>query len=464
MLNLRRLTDTGTGKEKEASITKPSQLMPFAAQTGAPIRVTDTGTGGEKRSAIRVDIGGGDGGTTVQSTQPFRNPLAPGGPNPNATARKLSQTTSALEQARADYVTAQHDARQTVYRPHGDNDAYREARRETSTARNNVNALNREAARLSNNPSFGSRVKNTVIGGVGRSLASDVNSKASAFELTQGARNRMMNEYLADYEHGLKRAQNDLRQMEESGASVWDAEQQRMIVNDWQRKVDAMKEAIAAQPKAAQAVYDLADSIQSSADSNIDNAKRGLDSLGKLAVDVGAEAAQVGTDVAKSWYLLNRFNINSDRKLEDAIKRLPLIARAYGENAQAARREGADASGAALYGATSAAIDAGVEKAVNGLMGAYGVGKYDEQFRNAFKQLAKTDEGQKLLGTISSGSGEFGESVITSIINQTMESLYNRKDSIHNLYETDFDHAFNDAIVDFIMGLPDGIKREFFGG
>lgn len=44
------------------------------------------------------------------------------------------------------------------------------------------------------NPNPVSRIKDTIAGGVKRSLASDLNSTANAYDLTRGARERMMNE------------------------------------------------------------------------------------------------------------------------------------------------------------------------------------------------------------------------------------------------------------------------------
>lgn len=44
------------------------------------------------------------------------------------------------------------------------------------------------------NPNPASRIKDTIAGGVKRSLASDLNSTANAYDLTRGARERMMNE------------------------------------------------------------------------------------------------------------------------------------------------------------------------------------------------------------------------------------------------------------------------------
>lgn len=327
--------------------------------------------------------------------RPFRNPLALGGPNPNA------------------------------------------------------------AMHLDGNQTLSNRIKNTVLGGVKRSIASDVNSTANAYDLTQGARNSMMNDYLADYEHGLSRAQNDLRQMEESGASAWDAEQQRMIVNDWQRKVDAMREAIAAQPKATRATYGLADDIKANADASIETAKRGLNQLGQLVVDTGAKLTQMGTDAAKSWYLLNQFNVNSGA--EDFVKRLPLAGRIYGENTQTARHEGADAGNAAFYGATSAIADTKIKKQFDGLNKFYGKAWADD----AAEYFARKINSSSALQHIAkAGFNDLGEGVLESIAtdlaNQILKSTYNGKDSIQNGTETEWGRVGRNVLIDTIIAVLSG--------
>lgn len=114
----------------------------------------------------------GDAAATQTS---FANPLALGGPNPYAAPQQLIRVVAEIENPQ-----------------------------------------------LSGNPNFANRVKDTVIGGAKRSLASDLNSTANAYDLTRGARERMMNEYLADYEHGLEQAQYVLQQLEETGADARD--------------------------------------------------------------------------------------------------------------------------------------------------------------------------------------------------------------------------------------------------
>lgn len=309
-------------------------------------------------------------------------------------------------------------------------------------------------------PTFSGRAINTFTGGIGRSLASDINTAANAFDVTQGARERMMNDYLQYYEHGLNRAVSDFKQLKNTGASAGELAQQQNIVNDWQKKRDAMTKAINAQPGAVMAAYKLADDVKSSADANIDYAKKGLDALGSLAVDVGAKATQMVTDAAKSGYLLNRFNVNSGA--EDFVRRLPLATRIYGENTQIARQDGSDVRNATAYGMLSALTDASIEKLADGYSGLYGAGRIDEWLRKTFQQLAKSDDGKKLLGTIASGFGEFGESFLKSITDKTMKTIYNGKDSIWNASEIDVARAFNEAIIDFVNSLPSGVAREFF--
>lgn len=116
-----------------------------------------------------------------------------------------------------------------------------------------------------------------------------------------------------------------------------------------------------------------------------------------------------------------------------------------------------------IYGAASAITDTYIEKLIDGYSGLYGAGEIDVWLRHTFQQLAKSGEGKKLLGTIASGVGEFGESFLKSITDQAMKTLYNGKDSIWSASEMDVVRAFYDAIIDFVTSLPSGVAREFFG-
>lgn len=93
------------------------------------------------------------------------------------------------------------------------------------------------------NPSFLERAKDTGFGGAGKSLASNINAAANLYDLGQGGRDAMTSYYLSDYEVGLKEAQRALDQMIEDGARPRDIADQQAIVDDFQRKYDAMSMA-----------------------------------------------------------------------------------------------------------------------------------------------------------------------------------------------------------------------------
>ncbi|MBE7002659.1 MAG: hypothetical protein E7425_00025 [Ruminococcaceae bacterium] len=311
---------------------------------------------------------------------------------------------------------------------------------------------NRKQKQADRIPPFFGRVGNTVIGGVKRSLASDINSAANAYDLTQGARDGMLDSYSSEYARALNRAKSNYRQMERLGADARELAQQWGIVDDWQRKYDAVTAARGVQREAAKATYSLADGVKSSADTAIENAKRGLGSFGRFAVDVGAKATQIGTDAAKSSYLLNRFNINSGA--EDFVRSLPLVARTYGENTQAARQDGADALGAAAYGAASALTDAWIEKWLDGLGGVYGGGSLDKGAEKIASQLTNNKSLQPI---VKAGIDDFGEgfleSVTTDLANQLLKASYNKKGPAQNWTDAERKAAGHDILVNTIIGI-----------
>ena len=140
----------------------------------------------------------------------------------------------------------------------------------------------------------------------------------------------MANYYLSEYEAGRKEAQRALEQMIEDGASVRDIADQKAIVDDFQRKYDAMSVASDAQRRATKATYELADDVKSSAEADIARAKEGANAFGRFAVDTGVNWVQTNLDAAKSMALLGGGSV------------LPLIGRKYGEHTQTARQDGAD--------------------------------------------------------------------------------------------------------------------------
>ena len=161
----------------------------------------------------------------------------------------------------------------------------------------------------------------------------------------------------------------------------------------------------------------------------------------------------MGLDAAKSWYLNNRFNVNSG-KAKDFVKLLPLAARSYGENAQNARQNGADSKGAALYGAATAITDAKIEKWFDGLSGIYG-----DSIAKKLAKLLKVEINSgnlmsKLLRAAANDSGEgFIESALTDIANQMLKSVYNEKSVEKNLLETEWFTVRKNMLINTIVGI-----------
>ena len=324
----------------------------------------------------------------------------------------------------------------------------------------------------------GSRVGQTVLGGAKNSLASDINSGATIYDLTQGARDAMMGMYVSDSANSLRQAKQALAQLEREGASAYEIENQQTVVNSLQGQYDAMSMSGAVQRGATQAAYQLADDIRDSAAASIAKAKDGLNAFGKMAVDVGAALTQMGIDAAKSQLFLRvldsentgsvlqrfapQYPQNSPEEVSDLIKLLPLTTRRYGEHTQTARLDGADTLDASLYGVVTAIADAKIEDILDGLMGAYGVGKYDIPIKNGFKSMVKSEEGKKLLGVAATVAGEGFESLIDSVVRQSLKIFYNGKDGFQNISEADWRNTFCNALVDGILGISGGIKSEYF--
>ena len=309
-----------------------------------------------------------------------------------------------------------------------------------------------------------SRAGQTFLGGAKNSLASDVNAGAAIYDLTQGGRDTMLSEYQSAYEDGLNHARRDLAQLRASGASTQDIVGQQAIVDDYRRKLDAMSRAGEAQRGTTQAAYRLADDIKNSAAASVAKAKDGISAVGKTAVDVGVALTEIGLDKAKSALLIGGLGPNyiSDdmlKKLADNLKLAPLAARSFGNNSQSARQDGADAKRSALYGLSTAISDAYIEDTLDGLAGAYGIGRWEDVLKAGFSRFRNNPTSQRLFDYLVKSTGEGAESFAGSLIRQSIKSLYNRKDGMQNFYESDFADALYNTMVDMVISfLANGSK------
>ena len=330
-------------------------------------------------------------------------------------------------------------------------------------AKANVKLFNQEANSddTSSLPNLGERAASTVAGGAGKSLASDINTAANLYNLTQGGRDTTLGEYRSAYEDGLKQAQRDLAQMQEDGARPRDIADQQAIIDDFQRKYDAVSKAGDVQRQATQATYDLADEIKSSADRNIGYAKQGLNGLGQTAVDVGANLMQMGIDTAKSSLLIGGLGpgYESDgvlKKLADSLKLFPYAGRRYGEHTQTARRDGAGLNRASLYGATAAITDAAIEKAFDGLNGIYGEDFTSKLASNFRSELNNGTLQQTFSKAFHNDVGEGFESFFTDVADQLLKSVYNGNDTWNNLAKTEWGRVGRNMLINTIAAILSG--------
>ena len=310
-----------------------------------------------------------------------------------------------------------------------------------------------------------SRVGLTFLGGAKNSLASDVNSGATIYDLTQGVRDTMMSPYVSDSANSLKAAKQALAQLEREGASAYEIGNQQTVVDSLQRQYDAISTAGAVQRGATQATYRLADDIKDSAAASIAKAKDGISAVGKTAVDVGVALTEMGLDKAKSALLIGGLgpNYESDdmlKQLADSLKLAPLAARSYGNNSQAARQDGADAKSSALYGLSTAISDTYIEDTLDGLAGAYGIGRWEDVLKAGFSRFRNNPTSQRLFDYLVESTGEGAESFVGSLIRQSLKSLYNGKNGMQNIYKSDFADALYNTMVDMVISfLANGSKN-----
>lgn len=298
--------------------------------------------------------------------------------------------------------------------------------------------------------SFLEHAKDTVSGAVGKSTASDINMAANFYNLGQGGRDTTANYYLSEYEAGRKEAQRALEQMIEDGASTRDIADQKAIVDDFQRKYNAMSMAGSVQRGATKAAYGLADDVKSSAEADIARAKDGAGALGRFAVDVGVNGIQTGLDAVKSAALLGGGSV------------LPLMGRKYGEHTQTARQDGADVGRASLYGALAAGSDAFIEKLADGLNGAYGEGTVFSMPKKLKEKLKEKIKGnprlQNLIEAAYNDIGEGVEGAATDIADQLWKFIYSDENVAKDSFTTELGRVFRNALINTIVGIFSGDK------
>ena len=306
---------------------------------------------------------------------------------------------------------------------------------------------------------FFSRLGDTIRGGAKGSLASNSNAMSTFYAMGQGGRDAQNREYLAEYSHNLERAKLDMDAMlaenkEKPGSwNERDIQSQQYIIDDWQRKYDAMAKVLdeQVQQKATQASYELADDIQQSSAQDIERAKEGLGGVGQVLVDAGASMTQTALDTA------------ANALLGTPGSKGAFAMRAFGGATQQARQDNPNSTlgQQGLYGGAVAAKEVITEMMFNIALPfshAYGGGALDDAvergIRSAVNRFAKTDAGKRVLGgALTFGAGAVSEG-LEEFIGDWMEWQMPR------IYGGDVASAgetLENSLYDFLVGATSGM-------
>lgn len=306
---------------------------------------------------------------------------------------------------------------------------------------------------------FFSRLGDTIRGGAKGFLASNSNAMSTFYAMGQGGRDAQNREYLAEYSHNLERAKLDMDAMlaenkEKPGSwNERDIQSQQYIIDDWQRKYDAMAKVLdeQVQQKATQASYELADDIQQSFAQDIERAKEGLGGVGRVLVDAGASMTQTALDTAANALLGTPGSMGA------------FAMRAFGGGTQQARQDNPNSTleQQVLYGTASAAKEVFTEKMFNIALPfshAYGGGALDDAvergIRSAVNRFAKTDAGKRVLGgALTFGAGAVGEG-LEEFVGDWMEWQMPR---IYGGDAASAGETLENSLYDFLVGAASGM-------
>ncbi|MGM9640548.1 MAG: hypothetical protein ACI3V3_04205 [Faecousia sp.] len=295
--------------------------------------------------------------------------------------------------------------------------------------------------------SFWQRLWNTEKGGVKSSAAGMTDATRALYESGQSARTARDTDTMSEYNRSLERAKYDMGVMLEENAKApgtWtdrDIQSQQNIIDDWQRKYDAMAKVTGeqVQQKATAATAQLADTVQESAQKDIKKAKDGLGTAGRLLVDAGAAGTQMLGDAAANL-------------VAPGMSMASMGFRGFGSGAQQARRNGATLAQQLGYGAASAGVEVLSEKLFDGLAGIYGGGAADDIIEGVIRKMAKSKAGQRALHVLASGAGEAAEEIISGAISPALESIYDGKNPLSHYSKETVTDILHDAAVGGILG------------
>lgn len=289
-----------------------------------------------------------------------------------------------------------------------------------------------------NDIGFFQRVGNALSGALKSSAADYANVGATAYQGGQAGRTARNQELLEEYQYSLSREQKKLNDLiaankrDPKTFTASDIESQQYIVDDWQRKVDALGGVVTnkVQEKATQEAYKAVDTLQESAQKDIATAKQGLGKVGQFVVDVGVGGTQLAGDIGAAMLL-------------GGSTTLPMAARVFGSGAGEARRSGATYGQQVAYGAGSALVATLTEKIANvsAPFKKFGKGFLDD----ALAKVAAKPMGKLVVSALSEG----GEEMIENALQPLLQKITYNPDAAYDaewLAETLYSGAIGAAL------------------
>lgn len=267
------------------------------------------------------------------------------------------------------------------------------------------------------------------------------------YESGQTARDTQNRELLDEYARGLERAKSDYEYyLEQAGGNVNDPDvvSQQYIIDDWQRKYDAMAKVVneQVQQRATEATTQLTQQLEKQSQEATERAKEGTNAVGSFAVDAAINMMEMTMD--------------SVAGVATGDTLIPMALRVFGQSASQAQQRGADIGDQLAYGAAVAGIEVFTEKMFDGLAGLYGKGAADEITEELIRKLAKSAAGRSALRLIIGMNEEGIEEVVSDVLSPVAELIldYDRsKNPLENLvgsYQKNFD--ISDTLYNYLIG------------
>jgi len=261
------------------------------------------------------------------------------------------------------------------------------------------------------------------------------------YEAGQGGRDRENREQLAEWETALERAQRDYEYLlEEAGGDTenGDVISQGYIIEDLQRKVDAMRKVVGenVQQQATQATTELTHELEEKSAAATERAKAGTGKIGRIAVDATINMLQMGGDAIAAV-------------ATGGNSLMPMAFRVLGQGASEAQQAGAGVGRQLAFATTAAGIEVFTEKLFDGVAGLYGKGAADEITEAVVKKLARTDAGRTALRIFLGMNEEGLEEVISNILSPAAQTIYNGQ-SLGQSYKENF--SVSDMLYDYLIG------------